>query len=146
MIIDRRALLKSGAAFSGAALLPGLSARALNQTEFDIERFVFDSRFDRAVEAARGAAAQRIPLCEVSGDLTSLWYNDLNLQWKQRPMTLAGVTGEDALFVLATLAPEYRMRVVRRAEAGAAAVSGPAGMQLLHLYSWVIAGMAQSYG
>ena len=33
-------------------------------------------------------------------------------------MTLAGVTGEDALFVLSTLAPQYRKRAVHQEQIG----------------------------
>ena len=144
MIIDRRNLLKSGAAISAAAIVPGLSAGALSKSGLSIERFVFDSRFPGTLEAARSAAAQQIRLSEVSGDMTSLWYDDLNLRWKKQPMTLAGVTGEDALFVLATLAPEYRMRVVHQAEVGVAALKIQGRVESLPLYSWIIAPVSRS--
>lgn len=139
MNIDRRTLLKSGAAVSTAALVPGLSAAALSKSGLEIERFIFDNRFSDAVAAARSAAASGIQLSEVSGDMTSLWYDDLNLRWKMQPMTLAGVTADDALFVLETLAPEYRMRVVHKEAIGVARMSGPASVESLPLYSWIIA-------
>jgi len=139
MIINRRALLKSGAAASAVALVPGLAAAGIDATSLRVQRFVFDSRFREAIEAARSVQAQGIDLSEVSGDLTSLWYNDLNLRWKEQPMTLAGVTAEDALFVLGTLAPEYRMRVVHRAEIGVAAMRSSGRFSSAPLYSWLIA-------
>jgi hypothetical protein len=139
MNVDRRALLKSGAAASAAVAFPGLSAAAANAIEPGIERFVVDSRFAEAVEAGRAAAAQGVALSEVNGDMTSLWYDDLNLRWRQRPMSMAGVTAEDALFVLETLAPEYRMRVVQRQELGLATVVSRELSGALPLYAWVIA-------
>lgn len=131
MIINRRALLQSGAAISTAALVPGLSGGALNAGGPSIERFIFDHRFAYAAEAAQSASALGIELSAIDGDLTSLWYDDLNLRWQQRPMTLAGVTAHDSLFVLSMLAPEYRMRVVHEEELDVAAA--------LPLFSWVIA-------
>jgi hypothetical protein len=139
MIIDRRTLLRSGAAVSTVAFVPGLSAGASGDVGLGIERFVFDNRFSDAIDAARSAAAKGIRLSEVDGDMTALWYDDLNLRWKKRPMTLAGVTGEDALFVLATLAPEYRMRVVHQAQVGVAALTAQGRVESLPLYSWIIA-------
>lgn len=143
MKIDRRALLKSTAVVSVAALAPGFSIAALADTERGIERFVFDARFAAAIEAGRAAAARGIQTSGVDGDLTSLWYDDLNLRWRQQPMTLAGVTAEDALFVLSTLAPEYRMRVVQQESVGLARVPGATAGKPLSLYAWVIAPVSQ---
>ena len=134
MIVDRRSLLKSGAVVSGVLMtapLPGLGAAAARDSELSIERFVVDSRVPDSIAAARAAAARGIQVSEVDGDLTSLWYDDLNLKWQQRPMTLAGVTGEDALFVLSTLAPQYRMRVVHQQQVGL--------RNQLPVYQWIIA-------
>ena len=139
MIIDRRALLKAGAVVSAAALAPGISVASMTASGHQIERFVFDTRFTAAVDAGRAAAMKGIQLSSVDGDLTSLWYDDLNLRWKKQPMTLAGVTAEDALFVLGTLAPEYRMRVIHKEASGLARMQGPAGSESLPLYSWIIA-------
>lgn len=139
MKIDRRVLLKSGAAVSAAAFLPGLTSAGSGDSDLTIERFVFDERFAYAVKAAQSAAVHGVQLSAVSGDMTSLWYDDLNLRWKQRAMTLAGVTGEDALFVLSTLAPEYRMRVVHQVEVSVAQMQNLERVDALPLYSWIIA-------
>lgn len=143
MLIDRRALLKTGAITSVAALGPQMfvasSIASPAGSQRHVERFVFDTRFADAIAAGRSAAARGIPTSGVNGDMTSLWYNDLNLRWKERAMTLAGVTAEDALFVLATLAPEYRMRVVQQVELSDAKSGRAAQMNNLPLYSWVIA-------
>ena len=139
MNIDRRALLTSGAAISAIAWLPGIAVAASADDVPQIERFVFDTRFARAVEAGRAADAQGIRLSAVDGDLTALWYHDLSLKWQRQPMTLAGVTAEDSLFVLGTLAWDHRMRVVEKTELGQMQMQARHGMGSMPLYSWVIA-------
>lgn len=140
MKIDRRALLTSGAAVSAVAWLPGMSVAAFATDNSHIERFVFDTRFARAVEAGHAANAQGIRASAVDGDLTSLWYHDLSLKWQRRPMTIAGVTAEDALFVLGTLASDHRMRVVEKTELDAhVPMRDHYGAGALPLYAWVIA-------
>lgn len=76
-------------------------------------------------------------MARISGDLTDLWYNDLDLRWKQAPRPLGGVTTQRGLFVLATLAADHRMSVVYRGEHGvpqdgrmAHLLSGPADLIL----------------
>lgn len=139
MIISRRTLIKCSVLTSAAALLPGLGVSKPDLADLSIERFIFDSRFNAAIDAARRAQSHGIELSEVSGDVTSLWYDDLNLQWKAHTMTLAGLTGEDVLFVLATLAPEYRMRVVSQEQQRATALTPDTSLALPKLYSWIIA-------
>ena len=136
MMLDRRSLLKTGAAVSGAVLVPGLSAAVPFDTATSLDRFIADSRVPDSIVAARSVAANGIQVSEVDGNLTSLWYDDLNLKWQQRPMTLAGITGEDALFVLSTLAPQYRMRVVHQEKIG---LKEQLSQSSLAIYSWMIA-------
>jgi hypothetical protein len=47
-----------------------------------------------------------------------LWYDELDLAWRKAPMALAGVTLENALFVLETFALDRGMHVVNRGEHG----------------------------
>ena len=133
---SRRQFIQSGLALSAVSLtgIPAFASRA-GDTEVPslrIERFVFDTRFAAAVELARHAARHGIPLAETSGDLTDLWYNDLDLRWKHAPMALAGITTRGGLFVLETLAADHRMLVVYRGTHEAAkdgvrhVLSGPA--------------------
>lgn len=139
-MMDRRTVLKFGAAASAATLLPGLAAGALGAGGgTQIERFVFDERFAEAIAKGRDARGAGIPVSGVDGDLTRLWYDDLSLRWQRTPMALAGLTAEDALFVLGTLAPAYRMRVVEETEWGIARTIGPGPVSELPLYSWIIA-------
>ncbi len=99
-----------------------------------LERFVFDTRFVESTRAASAAAAHGIRLAPTSGDLTSLWYHDLDLRWKGAPMVLAGVTTRGNLFVLETLAADRSMKV----EHIDAVVAGGPGSPTDALYSWII--------
>ncbi len=81
-----------------------------------LDRFVVDNRFSEAMQIGAHAARGGVPLSEFSGDLTQLWYEHLDLEWKKHPKALAGVTTRQGLFVLETLAADHRMRVVYRGE------------------------------
>jgi hypothetical protein len=83
-----------------------------------LERFVFDTRFAEAFDAATAAEKLGVVLAPIAGDLMEFWYDELDLRWKQGPMTLAGVTTEEALFVLETFAQDRGMRVVFRGRHG----------------------------
>lgn len=121
---SRRRFIQSGIAVSAIAspvlsVLPSI-ARATGVAALRLDCFVFDNRFAEAVELARHAAHLGIPLAETSGDLTDLWYDRLDLQWKDAPAALAGITTRRGLFVLETLAADHGMRVAYRGEHGVA--------------------------
>lgn len=138
---NRRQFIQSGLAFSALSiteLLPLRDAVAASSTpSVMLENFVFDNRFAFAVDLARQAGQQGVPLAEMSGDLTDLWYNRYSLQWKQHPMTLAGVTASDGLFVLETLAGDHGMHVIHKSVL--ALPEKYANTPDETLYSWVIA-------
>jgi hypothetical protein len=102
----------------GSALLafPKAGAAAASPSpRWDAVRNVLvDQRFPASLAFAqpflrRGAAARAF-----AGDLTHLWLHDLGPLWKARPEPLAGLTGPDALFVLAELARGAGLRVLAR--------------------------------
>jgi len=136
---NRRRFLQSAITLS-AVSMPAISAwpagaRSAEAPILRLERFVFDNRFPEAVEVAQHAAHRQVRLAEISGDLTALWYEDLDLLWKNAPMVLGGVTTRHGLFVLETLAADRGMRVVYRGEhaapqqgTAAHSLSGPADL------------------
>jgi hypothetical protein len=128
---DRRQFLQSFIVFSAATVpgvFPALAAeRPVPLFDWPLERFVFDDRFGDAVELARRAAGDGVPVSAVSGNLMALWYHDFDLRWRQAPMTLGGVTTRSDLFILETFAADRRMRVAHRA------------LHAEPLVSWVIA-------
>jgi len=107
----------------GAAALPFVSvpltrALAAGSASLSLERFVFDVRFAESGAIAEHVERLGVALSPVADDLMTLWYDDLDLKWREAPMALAGVTLEDALFVLETFALDRGMHVVYRGEHG----------------------------
>ena len=83
-----------------------------------LERFVFDVRFAEPGAVAKEIERRGVPLAPIADDLMTLWYDDLDLKWRNAPMALAGVTLAEALFVLETFALDRNMHVVFRGEHG----------------------------
>jgi hypothetical protein len=52
----------------------------------------------------------------IRGDITDLWFHDLDARWKQSPAAIAGLTAQGALFCLERLAWDHGMRVVFRGD------------------------------
>jgi hypothetical protein len=119
---SRRQLLQSGLATSVAALLP-LHAAVTTRHGSEAARpqpelFVFDERFPAAIAAGREALRRDVRLTSTRELFTSLWYEELDLRWRQSPMIVAGVTTERSLYVLETLALDRRMRIIHRTPIG----------------------------
>ncbi len=123
---NRRQFLQASLALSAASsvliapIVPATGAAKVALPEATL--FVFDNRFAESVAMAQ-SVGRRVPLAETNGDMTDLWFNHLNAQWKKAPRPLAGVTTSQGLFVLATLAADHRMRVVHRRELGEPLIS-----------------------
>jgi hypothetical protein len=117
---NRREVLQVGLAisvaplFDAAALLfPGaLPVDRLDSSSL-VDGIVLDNRFIESVEAAH-STPRGLALYEVDGDVTDLWYRCLDARWRDRPGALAGITGEDVLFVLENLASDRRLGMAYR--------------------------------
>jgi hypothetical protein len=140
---NRRQFIQSSLAVSAtswfAASALSAPVGAAEAPALRLDRFVVDTRFAEAVETALHAAHQGIRIAETSGDVTNLWYDDLDLRWKKAPMALAGMTTRSALFVLETLAADHRMRVVYRGEHGV-----PQGGRVVHVLAGPAALLARA--
>ena len=119
-MLNRRDLLRGAATLPALALTPVPFDAALGASApvLELERFVFDVRFAEAGAMAEHMKRLGVRLSPVADDLMTLWYDDLDLKWRKAPMALAGVTLEDALFVLETFALDRGMHVVYRGEHG----------------------------
>jgi hypothetical protein len=113
-------VLQAVAALPGLPLAASPLARALgaDMRPLLLERFVFDVRFAESGAIAEHIGRLGVPLAPTADDLMTLWYDELDLAWRKAPMALAGVTLEDALFVLETFALDRGMHVVYRGEHG----------------------------
>ena len=119
-MLNRRDLLRGAATLPALAMtpMPFDAALGAGAPVLELERFVFDVRFAEAGAIAKHVAHLGVALSPVADDLMTLWYDDLDLKWRKAPMALAGVTLEDALFVLETFALDRGMHVVYRGEHG----------------------------
>lgn len=112
--------------------IAGAASETTNQAG-SFYKVVFDERFPLSAAfgdewKARGAAVHAI-----RGDITDLWFHDLDPQWKKRPLPIAGLTAHGPLFCLERLAWDRGMRVVSRIEQQSHDGDGQP------LVSWVIA-------
>lgn len=73
---------------------------------------VFDRRFQMARQFAARAGLDGLKLRAIDGDITALWFEELSLRWKEKPLWVAGLTARPALFCLERLAWDHGMRVV----------------------------------
>jgi hypothetical protein len=131
---SRREFIQAGIA---ASILPMVvSAReSLHQPLFEAKSFykvVFDQRFPASVAFAREMNQLGAPIHAIDGDITDLWFHDLDAAWKKQPVAIAGLTAHGPLFCLERLAWDYGMRVVFRSEL-------PPDVDAEPLYSWIIA-------
>jgi len=72
---------------------------------------VFDERFEEARAFAAQATARGTPTVAIRGDVTNLFFNDLDLRWKRGPVGLIGFTTPASLFCLHLLARDRGMRL-----------------------------------
>lgn len=106
---SRRIFLKCGLSVcSAGALIRPISAQNLAVPYY---KAVFDERFDDACVFAGDASARAIPTAAIRGDITSLFFDDLDLRWKQGPVWLVGLTTPASLFCLTLLARDRGMRL-----------------------------------
>jgi hypothetical protein len=96
-------------------------------------KVIVDERFPASVEFGVEMSRLGAPVHTIQGDITDLWYHDLDAKWKQNPVAIAGLTAHGPLFCLERLAWDHGMRVVLRTEHASLDDNGEP------LISWVIA-------
>lgn len=79
-------------------------------------KVIFDERFPASVAFADHVRREGMPVHGIRGDITALWFHDLDLRWKQGPAAISGLTDANALFCLDLLARDKGMRVKARTE------------------------------
>ena len=94
------------AAAAGAARRAGPPARLI----------VADTRFaeSRAFAAEAARSGQRVAW--IAGDITDLWYEDLDLRWRSEKVTVSGLTEYGAFFCLERLGMDRGLRVAFKRE------------------------------
>ena len=79
-------------------------------------KVIYDARFVASRAFAEHAVRCGLPIHEIAGDVTAVWFNDLHPRWQQGAAPIAGLTAPGALFCLERLAWDHRMRCVFHAE------------------------------
>jgi hypothetical protein len=131
---SRREFLQAGIAASvlpiavaGSNLVPSEPADPVT-----FYKVIFDERFPASVAFGEEWKARGAAVHAMRGDITDLWFHDLDLQWKKRPVAIAGLTAHGPLFCLERLAWDRGMRVISRVEQSTTHDGDP-------LIAWVIA-------
>jgi len=106
---SRRIFLKSGLGACAAGAIIGPVSSQVPAVAY--HKAIFDERFEAPCAFAEGAKQRRIPTVSIRGDITSLFFQDLDLRWKQGPVQLAGFTTPASLFCLDLLARDRGMRL-----------------------------------
>lgn len=125
-MITRRELITHGTL---AASLAGLPQMALAAAPQGLDALLLDTRFLPQLPSGHA----QVPVVRFAGDVTAVWYDQLDRRWRQPGHVLGGITGSDALFVLEVLANHQGRRVVSRTVLPTAARDGIVPV------SWVIA-------
>jgi hypothetical protein len=119
--VDRRAVL-GGAVLSAGALAAGPGAqaeapsKAARPAPYRIHKVVYDERFAEPVRFARTAESLGLKAHAISGDMTALWYHELDGLWREQAVAVAGMTAHGPMFCLELLARDRGMRLVYQAE------------------------------
>lgn len=110
-MVHRRTFLKLAGGAAGALYVGPAFASRPQGLHFD--RVLVDDRFAESAAFARAAGplAARTALAP-RGDITALWYDELQRDWEHAPRAIAGLTGPEPLFCLQTLARDHGLRVV----------------------------------
>lgn len=115
---NRREFLQVGIA---AARLPfvipvleSLQARPVPPSPF--YKVIVDGRFPAGLRFGTSTVQRGRSVHWIQGDITKLWFDDLDVRWKTAATALAGLTQESSLFCLELLARDRGMRLLHRTE------------------------------
>jgi hypothetical protein len=107
---NRREILQ--AALAAAAVLPGFKALAAAPGSMPLYKVLYDPRTPAGLAFAASAKRSGSPLHATRGDVTDVWFNELQPQWRQHRTATAGLTDFHSLFVLDMMARDAGMRAV----------------------------------
>jgi hypothetical protein len=113
---SRRKFLQWGLAASALPLATGVVAAPTRPVMPPYYKLIFDERSPASRVWAGEARRLGLPTHGIKGDITALWFHDLDRRWKQGTTAIAGLTLESSLFCLELLARDRGMRLVYRTE------------------------------
>jgi hypothetical protein len=116
---NRREFLQSSVSFSALPLTSGLlppGAYAAMGNDMALYKTIFDDRYEEGRIFANTLSGPGVPTHALKdGDVTEV-YDELDLQWRKKPVAIAGLTQFGPMFVLEQLGNARRMRVALRVE------------------------------
>jgi hypothetical protein len=122
MNFDRRSFVNSTLMGAAGALLPAEHSWADSAGSngaiavTPLYKVVFDARFPASASFGTEARSLGLATHSIRGDITDLWFRDLDARWRKSPAAVAGLTAQGAIFCLERLAWDHGMRVVFRGE------------------------------
>jgi len=117
-MVNRREILQGGIAVTALPIVSNVAWGAARQPEgsLPLYKVIYDERFAESRRFGDEARRLGAPIHAIQGDITSLWYDDLYVRWRNGAAAIAGLTAHGALFCLERLAWDAGMRVVFRAD------------------------------
>jgi hypothetical protein len=111
--LDRRTFVVTASAAMGAcAVATPVTAGAVSPAHI----IVADTRFAISRAFARTAAKSGGRIVWIAGDITELWYGELDLLWRRQKVSLTGLTTYAPFFYLERLAMDRGLRVKAKDE------------------------------
>jgi hypothetical protein len=107
---NRREILQ--AALAAAVVLPSFGAAAAAPARMPLCKVLYDPRTRAGLAFAATAKRMGAPLHATHGDVTGVWFDELQPQWRQHRTAAAGLTDFHSLFVLDMMARDAGMRAV----------------------------------
>lgn len=78
---------------------------------------IYDEQLPESLSFAQAAAARGARTRSFAkGDATPIWYDEIDLAWRERPVAIAGLTRHGPLFIFEQMAQVRGLRMVARAE------------------------------
>jgi hypothetical protein len=77
---------------------------------------IFDERFPESVAFGEEVVRLGESARSIKGDITQLWFSEIDVQWRKEPMAIAGLTSFGPLFCLERWGWDADLRVVFLAE------------------------------
>jgi hypothetical protein len=108
--ISARAGVKRGEA------KPAAGAAANESTPAELYKVIYDERHASSRAFAAEVTRLGATVHAIKGDITDLWFRDLDARWKKESVAIAGLTEHGPLFCLERLSWDHGMRVVYRAD------------------------------
>lgn len=119
---NRRRFLQNGVAMSALPLngfLEPLSGDSKLHSAHRpaLHKAIFDPRYAESATFARAINDLGVPVVGIAnGDPTDVWFDELDLVWREKPIAIAGLTQFGPMFALQSLAQDRGMRVALRIE------------------------------